>query len=198
MVLSFETTTSQPVNLSLTVENLFLLSFHSEISTCCHKTGFPTFTSEGLWVSPPHSLFPAGPGPFSAGTEPEALSVPSQPLALPLPGVPSGLRTHVALESPAGQPNPRAVSHELWKYTERLGLQTHVCRRLPQFHVLNWIDKLMWSRNGLLVCVLQELHILFVPLLHALQYHLALVSLQLQSLDLNDDTINFKDKKKIQ
>lgn len=54
----------------------------------------------------------------------------------------------------------------------------------------------MWSRNGLLVCVLQELHILFVPLLHALQYHLALVSLQLQSLDLNDDTINFKDKKK--
>lgn len=53
----------------------------------------------------------------------------------------------------------------------------------------------MWSRNGLLVCVLQELHILFVPLLHALQYHLALVSLQLQSLDLNDDTINFKDKK---
>lgn len=49
----------------------------------------------------------------------------------------------------------------------------------------------MYTGRGLvtvLVCVLNELHILFVPLLDILQQHLALVSLQLQGLHLSNNT----------
>lgn len=49
----------------------------------------------------------------------------------------------------------------------------------------------MYTGRGLatvLVCVLNQLHILFVPLLDILQQHLALVSLQLQGLHLSNNT----------
>lgn len=192
MVLSFETTTSQPVNLSLTVENLFLLSFHSQPAAI--KQVFlrlPLKVSESLHLT---VSFLLGLGHF-----PLVLSLKLWAFLLSRSRYRCQAFHQVfALMSRLSLPLGNRILeqfHTTSENTQRLGLQTHVCRRLPQFHVLNWIDKLMWSRNGLLVCVLQELHILFVPLLHALQYHLALVSLQLQSLDLNDDTINFKDKK---